>query len=541
VASHVVASRAAARNTALDIAIAGVLIAATASCRFLALTGFPDDHYVHLAGAQQMLHGAWPSRDFVDLGAPLTYSMSAAAQALFGQSQLTEAVLMALAFGVGAAVTLRAGVALTGSIVPGLVAAVIEVLIFPRTYSYPKMVIYATAAAAMIWYAARPSPPRMVALALLAVAALLVRHDHGLYVGAAALVAVVLSPAPFDRFRGAASAMVFCASVLLFALPYLIYLWSADGVVGHLQRGMAFTALETTRQRLTIYGLPFHEAWLVAFVWLTPVIAFARASALFIGGSTDAWPTMRRVGPIVALALIADAGLIRDQLEVRLPDAIVAPALLFAWLIAQAWMPQPRLRSTLVRAVCVASVLVTMWSVSVMGRTEEQLDRIGVFNGIARLPERFGERALEMRRPWVGRQAPSAAVRAMQPFFDYVDRCVPAEARLLVPAFLPEVPVLARRAFAGGQVWFMAHALATPHDHALVMQRLARERVPIAVRRRPNYDDLAAEFPDLDRYIASHFTLVAQWSLGGDDRVELLADTTAATSVDRQTGWPCFK
>src|SRR5262245_14020113 len=104
-----------------------------------------------------MLHGAWPSRDFVDLGAPLTYSLSAAAQAIFGQGQLTEAVFMALAFALGAVLTLRAGVALTGSVALGLAGALIQVLIFPRTYSYPKMVLYAAAAVAALWYANAPS------------------------------------------------------------------------------------------------------------------------------------------------------------------------------------------------------------------------------------------------------------------------------------------------------------------------------------------------------------------------------------------------
>ena len=120
--------------------VAGLFVL-VASLRFLSLTGFPDDHYVHLAGAQQMLHGEWPSRDFVDLGAPLTYAISAAAQAVFGQRQLTEALLMATAFGLGAVLTLRAGVMLTGSIVLGLAAALIEVLVYPRTYSYPKIVL----------------------------------------------------------------------------------------------------------------------------------------------------------------------------------------------------------------------------------------------------------------------------------------------------------------------------------------------------------------------------------------------------------------
>jgi hypothetical protein len=54
------------REAVVAIIVAGLV----ASLRFLSLTGFPDDHYVHLSGAQQMLHGEWPSRDFVDLGAP---------------------------------------------------------------------------------------------------------------------------------------------------------------------------------------------------------------------------------------------------------------------------------------------------------------------------------------------------------------------------------------------------------------------------------------------------------------------------------------
>ena len=99
-----------------------------------------------------MLHGEWPSRDFVDLGAPLTYAISAAAQAVFGERQLTEALLMAAAFGLGAVLTLRAGVVLTGSVVLGVAAALIEVLVYPRTYSYPKIVLYAAAAVAFLWY-----------------------------------------------------------------------------------------------------------------------------------------------------------------------------------------------------------------------------------------------------------------------------------------------------------------------------------------------------------------------------------------------------
>jgi hypothetical protein len=87
----------------------------------------------------------------------------------------------------------------------------------------------------------------------------------------------------------------------------------------------------------------------------------------------------------------------------------------------------------------------------------------------------------------------------------------------------------------------MPGALKTPADHALVMRRLEGQRVPVVVYRRPAYDDIAREFPELDAYIKARFTEVAHWSLGGDDAVYLLMDGTQAAGTDAKTGWPCFR
>jgi hypothetical protein len=532
-----------------------ILFVLVASLRFLSLTGFPDDHYVHLAGAQQMLHGEWPSRDFVDLGAPLTYAISAAAEAIFGQRQLTEALLMAVAFGLGAVLTIRAGVALTGSVILAVAAALIEVLVYPRTYSYPKIVLYAMAVVVLLWYAGRPTRARLIGLAGLIALAALVRHDHGFYIGVAAVVAVALSPVPSDSHRSPSTSLrpgpstllravwsvaMLSGAVLLFMLPYLIYLQTVDGIVAHLQRAAAFTALEVPRQRLTIVGLPAYDAWLLAAVWLAPLAALGVLVILILRRREGAWTTVRNVAPIVALALVADAGLIRDRLDVRLPDAIVAPALLMVWLVCQAWRMPPRPMSLAARIVAVAVLLVTMRYASVMGSVEEQLDRANVLAGIDRVPEHFVRLVREMDRPWAGRLVPSAVAGEMRPFFDYVPRCIPPDQRLLVAAWLPEIAVLSQRLFAGGQIWFMPGALKTPADHALVMRRLQHQPIPVAVFRRPSYDEIALEFPELDAYIKERFDEVAHWSLGGDDVVSLLMATKQATGTDTKTGWPCF-
>jgi hypothetical protein len=515
-----------------------ILFVLVAALRFLSLTGFPDDHYVHLAGAQQMLHGEWPSRDFVDLGAPLTYAVSAAAQAIFGQRQITEALLMAIAFGLGAVLTLRAGVALTGSVILGVAAALIEVLVYPRTYSYPKIVLYALAAVAFLWYTNRPSRTRIVCLAALVVLAALVRHDHGLYIGIGAVVAVALSPIPSDRYTSLA---MLAGAVVVLLLPYLIYLQAVDGITAHLQRGAAFAALEVPRQRLTLVGLPAYDEWLLAATWLAPLAALAVLAVSILRQREGAWTTASRVAPIVVLALVTNAGLIRDRLDVRLPDAIVAPALLMAWLVYRVWRVPPRPLWLAARIVAVAAVLVTMRYASVMGSVEEQLDRAGVYAGLGRLPEHTANLVRAMERPWAGRLVPSATASEMRPFFDYVPRCIPPDQRLLVAAWLPEIAVLSQRAFAGGQIWFMPGALKTSADHALVMRRLQRQRIPVAVFRRPAYDDLAIEFPELDAYIKQHFTEVASWSLGDNDVVVLLMDKTQSTGTDAKTGWPCYR
>jgi hypothetical protein len=512
-----------------------------ASLRFLSLTGFPDDHYVHLAGAQQMLHGEWPSRDFVDLGAPLTYAASAAAQAVFGQRQLTEALLMAAAFGIGAVLTLRAGVALTGSVILGVAAALIELLVYPRTYSYPKMVLYAASAVAFLWYSRRPSLTRIVGLAAVAACAALVRHDHGLYIGIASVVAVALSPMPSDGYRGGASVAILAAAVFVFMLPYFLYLHTAEGIIPHLQRGAAFAALEVPRQRLTMVGLPLHDTWLLAAVWVAPIAALVTLAVPLARRREGAWTIACRVLPIVVLAIVTNAGLIRDRLDVRLPDAIVAPALLMAWLVYQAWQIPPRPTGLAARAVATVALLMTMRYAAVMGSVEEQLDRANVLAGLDRVPERLVSLVRDMDRPWAGRLVPSAVAGEMRPFFDYVPRCIPPDQRLLVAAWLPEIAVLSQRAFAGGQIWFMPGALKTPADHTLVMRRLERQRVPVAVFRRPSYDELAIEFPELDAYIKGRFTDVASWSLGGDDVVHLLMDMKQSTGTDAKTGWPCFK
>src|SRR5262245_650713 len=143
-----------------------VLLIVTAAFRFLALkNGFPNDHFLHLASAQQMSYGEWPTRDFVDPGQPLMIVSSALAQAVLGRTLFAEGVFVSLAFGAAAALTFAAVRRMTGSTWLALLAAALEVAAFPRTYGYPKMLVYAFGFWCFAWYVDMPSRARLVLVA----------------------------------------------------------------------------------------------------------------------------------------------------------------------------------------------------------------------------------------------------------------------------------------------------------------------------------------------------------------------------------------
>jgi hypothetical protein len=152
-----------------------------------------------------------------------------------------------------------------------------------------------------------------------------------------------------------------------------------------------------------------------------------------------------------------------------------------------------------------------------------------------------GERAAQLRERFPASQMPSAAAAALLPFFAYADRCFEPADRLLLPEFLPEVYVWARRPAAGGQLWYQGGFVGSADDRALVMRRLHEQRVVAAVVAWPEYQDVAREFPELDAFIRSRMTTVASLPLVGASRLDVMTDLRLAAGRDAETGWPCFR
>jgi hypothetical protein len=227
------------------VVAAVVVFVATVVWRFLTFTGFTNDHYAHLALAQQFLFGDRPIRDFADPGWPLMYLLSAAAWLLAGNSMAVEWALTTTALALASACTVTAAFRLSGSLTIAVLVAVLEVVIYPRTYSYPKLLPYALSAAAMIALAATPSLRRLLLLSAVIAVAFLLRHDHGLFIGIASAVFVALASGTEGWRMAARRTAILTAGTAMFLLPWILYVAFNGGLIPYFETALEFARRET--------------------------------------------------------------------------------------------------------------------------------------------------------------------------------------------------------------------------------------------------------------------------------------------------------
>src|SRR5437762_14022398 len=173
-------------------ALRGAAVAAGAIAfgfRLIDVRDLSNDHYMHLAWAQQVLFGEVPGRDFVDPGLPGMYALSAIVQ-WPSPGPFSEAALSCALLGVAAAITCVVAADLAGSLFFGVLAAIFEILLYPRLYSYPKILVPAVALLLIQQYVRRPGRREIVLMALWADIAVLLRHDLGIYAVAGTGVAL---------------------------------------------------------------------------------------------------------------------------------------------------------------------------------------------------------------------------------------------------------------------------------------------------------------------------------------------------------------
>ena len=183
--------------------------------------------------------------------------------------------MTSLAFGLAAACVAIAGWQVSRSVAVGVIASVVSVVAFPQPYGYPKALLYAAVPLAIWAWVRSPSYRRLVAPAVLVGIAFLFRHDHGVYLGAAAIAAILLTP-PTDRRTQLIRLSVFCGLVALTLAPYLAFVQSHQGLWRYVVSSLTFSSREADRTQLHFSMIESgSQAWLFYGVHVLALVAAA--------------------------------------------------------------------------------------------------------------------------------------------------------------------------------------------------------------------------------------------------------------------------
>ena len=522
-------------------AAAGLFVL-TWTFRFMSLVGFPNDHFLYLAPAQQMLAGELPSRDFVDPGTPLMYAVSAAARLVVDAPLLAEALVVSTAFALAAALTVHAAFIASGTLGIAVAVALVQVAMFPRSYHYPKLLLYA-AGVLVIWrYSAEPSARRALLVGVCIVVAFLFRHDHGVYLTAAALIAALIAR---PGWKGAVLRTSQMAGIVaLLVSPYLVFVAMETGLAQHFASGAAYSRSEIGR---AIAGLPAFDwsevlsahnllLWLFYIFHLVPIVAIAvliRRRAWARPDRSD-WVLML---PVAVLAIAANMTLLRDPLDARLPDVAVPIGVLGAWLIPQPWRGTGHW-SIGGRVVVLVLAGVCLAGANVIGRPVEQLDRAVLLTRPARVLGHARSVLAELQMSFHEGQLPSRVSKTLVPFMEYVGRCTAPHQRLFIAGDAPEIYVFARRLFAGGQPALRNGFFSSMDDQQRLVSGLRRQDVPLAlVLTEGDARLFSVVMAELD----ARFQSVREIIVEGQGVVDVRVNRGARKDrVDAATGLPCF-
>ena len=228
----------------------------TFAYRYLSFDEFSNDHFVHLSTAQQMVFGALPVRDFVERGIPLMSVLSALGQIVLGEGLRSELIVISAVYAAAASMTFVVAAWLSRSIVVAVMAAVVPVLAYPISYSYPKLLAPAVGFLAAWSYVRHPSTARLLLMAAAIVMAFLLRHDLCLFV-AVGVTVLLAAQHGLSRTWIVDTGRVAVLALLLVS-PYLLWVQAYQGVGNYVRQEMAMWQREAQKAnwwQMPRYGL----------------------------------------------------------------------------------------------------------------------------------------------------------------------------------------------------------------------------------------------------------------------------------------------
>ncbi len=532
--------------------------------RLINVRDLPNDHYMHLAWAQQLLFGELPGRDFVDPGMPLTYLLSALVQVV-SPGPFSEAVICCVMIGTAAAVTFVVSAELTGSIVAGVAGAVLEVALYPRLYSYPKIVVPAVTLLLIQQYGRRPGRLPLVLMAIWTAIAVLLRHDLGVY--AAAGFGTALFWIHWQRWGDMARAVAsYATGVIVAMIPYVLFVQWAEGSIEHFHEAVEFARGEAHQRFLTPPILPFFSNSGISAAWSaedSAVLLFYAAHLVAIAalvllvtsrnaprGTANQW--QRSTGPVVgaslAMLVLYLVVVLRHPIVSRIQDVATLLTILGVWEFAEtrrraadarvARSASARRVTAFAFAMVVAVAAASAASIWNLGSLTERLRDTRIADGVDGVWRTVeGVRETGTQWPWVRFWPAGELPEAIR----YLNTCTEPDTALLLTWAAPEYYFFAKRRFAAGHALFLPpDAFTTRHDQELMLARMRRQRIPIVLINETRRKEFASAYGEVDRYLRQEYVPSGHFEIreGSDVIIAMRRDLKPERTYGAER-WPC--
>lgn len=521
------------------------------------LGGFDNDHFIYLIRTDALLAGEQPLRDFADAelrGAwpALTYAVSAWAQQIGGQTLLPEAYLSVGALALATALTFVLALRFSRRWWLAVLASTVTIVMAPKLYNYPKVLMLVLGVWAMAAAIARPVLLRLAALAMVTVAAALFRHDLAVYIGAAAVAAFIARD--LGDYRTAARTIgLYAALILVLALPSIVWVQTYDGIASYITGSLASVAVERARTPLYLPSLDLaaplsgDSLLLVTYwaFWAVPVVAAAAWTAGIAARSPRRFSATERAtgAGLLVMVILANMSFLRANLAERFGDAAAPMALLAAWTAgtAAAWtVPAARVAAILVPALLLSQMVAAAYDFSDVRR---ELDTSGLSDSWDKIARRYSAVRAELGGlpplASAGNSEPSGVMAAAA----YVAQCTSPDDRVLVTGPTHEIPVLARRRFAAGQAMFKLSLYTSERDQQKALARLQQQSVPLVLADVREFEGgFLADYPLVARYLEQHYRDAGTIDVDEEPRLRIFVDARrASVRLDPRFGLPCFQ
>jgi hypothetical protein len=284
-------------------------------------------------------------------------------------------------------------------------------------------------------------------------------------------------------------------------------------------------------------------AWLYYVTLAVPFLAVAMliATRANTQETSDRGSERAIVGMLIVLSVIVGQSLVREAPEVRLPDVAAPLAVLGAWvagMFAGGNSRHARARG----AATLAFGIVTFWGAATLGEARDRIVTTGVLAGPVGVKERLETVNEQLTaRPPIDRWDDTGSI-GLRTLARWVRACTAPSDRLLVVGWASDLFFYAERPFAGGQVYLYPNWHSSVADQQLTVERLERERAPIAIAPVEGQPATRKAFPIVQQYVDGHYQQVTRGNFGSALEYDVLVRRDIPPSGRYQPlDLPCYR